>query len=124
MITNSFGTATNNASAVINEVCNSIMLYVRPKYLHLPKTSQEIKEKISEFETKFGLIQAFGCIDGSHISSPYVYHSLKLLHHTLAITSVTNNPIQLAYKLYAIIKVFLWMQNVSGVVVFTRQKYL
>ena len=66
---NSFGIATNTASAVINEVCNTIVLYVRPKYLHLPKTNQEIKQKISEFETKLGMIQAFGCIDSTHI--PY-----------------------------------------------------
>ena len=57
----------NTASAVINEVCNAIVLYVGPKYLHLLKTDQEVKEKISEFETKFGMIQAFGCIDGNHI---------------------------------------------------------
>ena len=95
MITNSFGTATNNASAVINEVCNSIVLYVRPKYLHLPKTSQEIKEKISEFETKFGLIQAFGCIDGSHIpiacpsehSCHYFCHKQS---HSISIQAVCN----------------------------------
>ena len=67
MTANSFGTATNTASAVINEVCNAIVLYVGPKYLHLPKTNHEIKEKISEFETKFGIIQAFGCIDTTHI---------------------------------------------------------
>ena len=57
----------NTALAVINEVCNAIVLYVGPKYLHLLKTDQEVKEKISEFETKFGMIQAFGCIDGNHI---------------------------------------------------------
>ena len=67
MTANSFGIATNTASAVIIEVCNSIELYVGPKYLHLPKTNQEIKEKISEFETKFEMTQAFGCIDGTHI---------------------------------------------------------
>ena len=52
---------------MINEICNAILLYVGPKYLHLPKTNQEMKEKISEFETKFGMTQAFGCIDGTHI---------------------------------------------------------
>ena len=69
-----------------------------------------MKEKISEFETKFGMIQVFGCIDGTHIP--------------IACISVTNNSIHLAYKLYAIIKVLLWMLNVSGLVVFTTEKYL
>ena len=67
MTANSFGIATNTPSAVINEVCNTIVLYVGPKYLHLPETNQEIKEKISEFEIKFGMNQALGCIDGTHI---------------------------------------------------------
>ena len=52
---------------MINKVCNAIELYVGPKYLHLPKTNQAMKEKISESETKFGMTQAFGCIDGTHI---------------------------------------------------------
>ena len=49
MTDTSFGIATSTASAVINEVCNAIVLYARPKYLHLPKTNQEMKVKISEF---------------------------------------------------------------------------
>ena len=57
MIVNSFGIATNTALA----------LRVGPKYLHLPKTNREIKEKILEFETKVGMIQLFGCIAGTHV---------------------------------------------------------
>jgi hypothetical protein len=26
-----------------------------------------MRQKVSEFETKFGMVQAFGCIDGTHI---------------------------------------------------------
>ena len=47
MTANSFGIATNTASAVINEVCNAIVLYVGPKNLYLPETNQEMKERIS-----------------------------------------------------------------------------
>ena len=68
MTANSFGIATKTASAAINEVCSAIVLYVGPIYLHIPKTNQEMKENISEFETKFGMTQTFGCIDGTHIS--------------------------------------------------------
>ena len=53
MTANSFGIATNNALAVINEICNATVLYVGPKYLHLPKVNQGKKYKTSEFETKF-----------------------------------------------------------------------
>ena len=51
----------------------------------------------------------------------------SLLHvplNTLTIISVQNNSIHLTYKLYAIVKVLLWMLNVSGLVVLTTQKYL
>ena len=36
--------------------------------IRLPKTREETREKVSEFEAKFGMIQAFGCIDGTHIT--------------------------------------------------------
>ena len=114
MTANSFGIATNNALAVINEICNAIVLYVGPKYLHLPKVNQGKKYKTSEFETKFWEIQAFGCIDGTHIP-------LHDFLNTLTVISVTNNSIHLAYKLYAFIKVLLWMLNITGLVVFTAQ---
>ena len=32
----------------------------------MPKTREEMTEKVSEFEVQFGMIQAFGCIDGTH----------------------------------------------------------
>ena len=105
-----------NALAVINEICNAIVLYVGPKYLHLPKANQEKKYKTSEFETKFWVIEAFGCIDGTHIP-------LHDFLNTLTVISVTNNSIHLAYKLYAFIKVLLWMLNITGLVVFTAQNF-
>ena len=67
MTANSFGIATNTASSVINEVSNAIVLHAGTKYLHLPKANQEMKEKISEFETKIGMIEAYMCIDGIYI---------------------------------------------------------
>ena len=67
MTANSFGIATNTALAVINEFCNAIVLYVGPKFLHLPKTNQEMKEKTSEIETRFRMIQACGFINVTHI---------------------------------------------------------
>ena len=43
--------------------------------------------------------------------------------NTLTIISATNNSIHLMYKLYAIIKVLLWMLNVSVLVMFMAQNY-
>ena len=34
--------------------------------MYLPRNQDEMREK-AEFEAKFGMRQAFGCIDGTHI---------------------------------------------------------
>ena len=67
MTANCFGVAVNTVSLVINEVCNAITCQLGPKYLYLPKTEDEMRKKVAEFESKFGMIQAFGCVDGTHI---------------------------------------------------------
>ena len=67
MTANSFGIALNTASNVVTEVCQAISSYLGPKYLHLPKDEEGMREKVAEFEAKFGMTQAFGCIDGTHI---------------------------------------------------------
>lgn len=36
-------------------------------YIRLPKHKSEMQRIVGEFEAKFGLPQAFGCIDGTHI---------------------------------------------------------
>ena len=38
------------------------------KYVHLPQTKDAIIEKASKFEAKYGMHQAFGCIDGFSVS--------------------------------------------------------
>ena len=67
MTANTFGIQINTTSAVIFEVCNAIVEYLGPLYLHLPKTKDEMRKKVSEFEAKFGMIQAYSCIYGTHI---------------------------------------------------------
>ena len=67
MTANSFGVAICTTSLVISDVCNAICKHMGHKYLHLPRTLDEMRETVSEFETKFGVTQAFGCIDGTHI---------------------------------------------------------
>ena len=67
MTANSFGIAINTASIVINEVCCAISKYLGPKCIHLPKDKEHMQKKVCEFEAKFGMTQAFGCIDGTHI---------------------------------------------------------
>ena len=62
-----FGIAICTASCVIHQVCNTISKVHGPNYLKLPKTVSEMRQKVSKFEAKFGMEQAFGCIDGTHV---------------------------------------------------------
>ena len=82
---NNFGVAINTASSVIYEVCLAICQNLEPQYIRLPKTREEMREKVSEFEAKFGMMQAFGCIDGIH--SPSSVHWKT--HRTTFVTSST-----------------------------------
>lgn len=40
---------------------------LRSKYIQLQRNNEEMRTKVSKFEAKFGMIQAMGCIDGTHI---------------------------------------------------------
>ena len=56
MTVNNFGVAINTASSVIYEVCLAIYENLGPQYVRLPKTREEMREKVSEFEAKFGMM--------------------------------------------------------------------
>ena len=64
---NNFGVAISTASSVIYEVCLTVCQNLGPQYIRLPKTKEGMREPVSQFEAKFGMIQAFGYIDGPHI---------------------------------------------------------
>ena len=49
------------------EVCSAVTKYVSRKYLHVPKTIEEMKQKVFQFEAKFGMPRAIGAVDGTHI---------------------------------------------------------
>ena len=67
MTANAFGIHQCTASKHIHSVCETINMILGPKYLHLPRNTEEMRRKVSEFEIKFGMTQAHGCIDGTHI---------------------------------------------------------
>eukprot|EP00794_Sanderia_malayensis_P020819 gene20819-biopygen15353 len=67
MTANLFGIAVSTVSCVIVQVCKAIGTVLGPKYLKLPEDQNEMRQKVSEFETKFGMVQAFGCIDETQI---------------------------------------------------------
>ncbi len=66
MVANTFGIHQCTVTKTIVEVCTAISRKLGPEYLHLPKTKEEMQKKVSEMELKFGMVQAFGCIDGMH----------------------------------------------------------
>lgn len=72
MTANSLGVAICTVSSVIYQVYHSISTYLGPKYLHSPQNENEVRQKVGEFETKYGMPQCFECVDGTHttISSP------------------------------------------------------
>ena len=67
MTANAFGIQVCTTSKIIHEVCREIAMKLGPKLIQLPQTKEDMMEKASEFEVKFGMPQAFGCIDGKHI---------------------------------------------------------
>ena len=67
MTGNTFGIHQCTVSKTISDVCEAVSKELGPKYLHLPRNKQEMRHKVSEFELKFGMTQAFGCIDGTHV---------------------------------------------------------
>ena len=67
MTANTFGLAINTVSGVILEVCKAICKVLGPSCIFMPRNKDEMRHKVAEFESKFGMPQAFGCIDGTHI---------------------------------------------------------
>ena len=51
----------------MSEVCTAINEILGPKYLYLPRKKEEMKEMVLKFEVKFGILQEFGYIDGTHV---------------------------------------------------------
>ena len=68
MTANAFGIHQCTVTKVINQVCHAINNVLGPVYVHLPRDVNEMREKASQFELKFGMTQAFGCIDGTHVA--------------------------------------------------------
>ena len=103
MTANNFGVAINTVSSVIYEVCLAICQNLGPQYIRLPKTREEMREKVSEFEAKFGMTQTFGCM-----SSILIYPSSAhwKIHRTIFVTSST---IHYMYRVCATIKACSWM---------------
>ena len=73
MTANTFGIATSTLSHFIYQIRQTISTVLGPKYVKLPETIEEMQRKVAEFEGKYGMILAFGCVEGTHIAvrKPY-----------------------------------------------------
>ena len=67
MTANAFGVHQCTTSKIIILVCDAINKRLGRAYLYLSQDKDEMTGKVSQFELKFGMIQAFGCINGTHI---------------------------------------------------------
>ena len=67
MTANSFGAAICTTSCIIHGICEAISKHLGPKYIHLPINDESMRKTVAEFKSKFGMTQAFGCIDGAHV---------------------------------------------------------
>ena len=67
MTADAFGIHVSTASKIIHQVCNFIAFKLGPNLIKLPSCKSQMHNKSSEFEVKYGMPQAFGCIDGTHI---------------------------------------------------------
>ncbi|XP_028412532.1 protein ALP1-like [Dendronephthya gigantea] len=68
MTANTFGVHVCTVSKTIYDVCRAITYRLGPTYIKLPQNEEQMRKKVAEFEAKYGCIQAFGCIDGTHVA--------------------------------------------------------
>lgn len=62
-----FGVLRQVTSKIIRKVCNAISLHLGNKYIHLPKTENEVTDQVKHFNRTHGFPQCLGAIDGTHI---------------------------------------------------------
>ena len=64
---NAFGLSRPCISVIVRRVAHAIAVHLGPKYIKLPLTEEEVREKVSHFFHAFGVPQCLGAIDGTHI---------------------------------------------------------
>ena len=52
----------------MTEVFSAIKRMLSKKYIYLPRNKNKMRQKVSEFELIFGMIQDFGSTDRTHIA--------------------------------------------------------
>lgn len=63
---NAFGLGRSTVSIIIRRVCKALV-DIGPKYIKLPTTEEDVKEKVAGFYDLYGMPQCLGAVDGTHI---------------------------------------------------------
>ena len=117
MTANTFGIHQSTVSMVVVEICDAIKRILGQQLLYMPKTEEDIKKKVTCMELKFGMPQALGPIDGTHIpnirppESSQDYFNYK--HFSLY-----------QFRQFVITKGYLWTLIVDGLDLCMMQKFL
>ena len=96
MSANSFGLSHQVASTIVSKVSRLICEKIQPLLVHMPWTDDLMKEKVCDFEAKFGLPGVFGAIDGSHfrIKEPNSNHTEYLNYkgfHSINVQAICDS---------------------------------
>ena len=71
-----FGVGRSTVCEIVHETCRAIVDHLLPKYICFPPCDQQ-QQYVDNFESKWGVPQCIGAIDGSHIpvSPPTLCHT-------------------------------------------------
>lgn len=61
---NAFGISRSSVSLIVRRVCKAIAIHLGPRYIQLPSTEEQVKEKVAHF---YRVPQCLGTIDCTHI---------------------------------------------------------
>ncbi|KAK6179874.1 hypothetical protein SNE40_012129 [Patella caerulea] len=109
MTANSFGVSF---STIIVQVCRAITFELSKVYLKLPRNVHEMQAKTTALEVKFGMTQAFGCVDGKHIA---IKHPVKNPQDYFCYKNFFSLSM---FKLFVTVQDYLWTWIAGGQVVY------
>ena len=66
-IANLFAIGKSTVCEIVVQVCNAIVQFLLPRYIRLPQSAQEIRERIDESRDRAGFPQVVAGVDGCHI---------------------------------------------------------
>ena len=66
-IANLFAIGKSTVCEIVVQVCNAIVQFLLPRYIRLPQSAQEIRERIDESRGRAGFPRVVACVDGCHI---------------------------------------------------------